>query len=127
MFANLDIQSERLVKQDNQTSNDPPSAKKEFVIYMTNNLKFYPEEIEIKPGDTVEWKNTSELIHTVSDDPAQAVIKKDASMPEGAKPFTSGKIEPGQTYQHTFNKAGTYKYFCTIHEVEGMRGIIIVK
>jgi plastocyanin len=127
MFANLSINSQRLVTRAETESADPPADKKQFVIDMTNDLKFYPEKLEIDAGDTVEWKNTSDLIHTVTDDPALAINKNDAAMPNGVKPFRSGNIEPGKMYQHTFDKAGTYNYFCTLHEVEGMRGTIIVK
>ncbi len=145
MFANLIISSERRsmapvaasavvleARAVDETNPDyilgrPSLTKTKYVVEMTNSLTFYPERLTIYAGSTVEWKNVSELVHTVTDDPELALYKNDASYPAGAKPFLSPNILPGQSYGQTFNIVGTYKYFCTLHEAEGMKGIIIVQ
>jgi plastocyanin len=145
MFANLIVSSERppaappaagpaaaLEAGASETNPDyilgrPSLTKKRYVVEMTNSLTFYPERLTIYAGSTVEWKNVSELVHTVTDNPELALYKNDASYPAGAKPFQSPNILPGQTYSQTFNIVGSYKYFCTLHEAEGMKGIIIVR
>jgi plastocyanin len=127
MFANLDIHSERLARQSDITSQDAADVKQEFTVYMTDSLTFYPEVIEIKPGDTVVWKNMSFFINSVTDNAERVINKNDVSLPDGAKPFDSGVIQPGQSYRHTFEKPGTYRYVSRIHEPENMRGIVIVK
>jgi plastocyanin len=55
-----------------------------------------------------------------------AANKADAALPSGAQAWNSGDINPGQTFTHTFDTPGTYKYFCIPHEVAGMTGTIVV-
>lgn len=45
------------------------------VIGMSNDLKYDPAEVIIEVGDTVLWKNTSRLMHTVTFDPQKALDK----------------------------------------------------
>jgi plastocyanin len=87
---------------------------------------FEPASIEIKAGQSVEFRNTAVITHSVTDDPKLAEDAKDASEPAGAVPFNSGDIAPGQVFTQTFTKPGTYVYFCTHHEDEGMVGKIVV-
>ncbi len=98
------------------------------VVNMTGELlKFLPATIEIKAGQTVLWKNSSQEPHTVTADPHQATNAADVKLPQGAQPFDSGYLNPGQNYQHTFTTPGIYRYVCTLHEVQGMIGEVIVK
>lgn len=90
-------------------------------------LLFDPPTIRVKVGQTVEWKNSSAEVHTVTADPHVAVNPQDVSLPEGAHPFDSGYLNPGQTYQHTFRVPGVYRYVCTLHEVQHMVGRVIVQ
>jgi plastocyanin len=95
-------------------------------VTMTDTLRFEPATLTVAKGTTVTWSNTSSMEHTVTDDPAVAVNKADAALPSGAQPWNSGTISPGQTFQHTFDTPGTYKYFCMPHETAGMLGTITV-
>jgi plastocyanin len=91
-------------------------------------LLFEPAVLEIRVGQTVTWKNSSAReVHTVTADPRQASNTQDVELPKGAQTFDSGYMNPGQAYQHTFKKPGTYRYVCTLHEVQRMVGTIIVK
>lgn len=36
-------------------------------------------------------------------------------------------VEEGHTYEHTFEEAGTYRYVCTPHDAQGMRGAVVVE
>jgi plastocyanin len=87
---------------------------------------FDPETIHIKAGQSVEFRNTAVITHSVTDDPKLAEDAKDASEPAGAAPFNSGDIAPGEVYTQTFTQPGTYTYFCTHHEDDGMVAKIIV-
>src|SRR2546423_1400499 len=69
---------------------------------------FEPDTIHIKAGQTVEFRNTAVITHSVTDDPKLAMDAQDASEPGGAVPFTSGDIPPGQIYTATFTQPGTY-------------------
>jgi plastocyanin len=80
-----------------------PSASPAATVTMVDALKFVPDSVSVKAGDTVEWKNTGSAPHTVTAD--------DGSFDSG----TSTPINAGGTYDHTFPTAGTFKYHCTIH------------
>ncbi len=95
-------------------------------IEMTNTMKFTPDTVRIESGQTVKWKNTSLLAHSVTGDPSKASIEGSAQLPNGAKPFDSGMMDPKQTFTHTFTVSGTYKYFCIPHEGAKMYGWVIV-
>ena len=73
------------------------------------NTTFVRSRIEIAVGTTVEWKNNDPLIHTVT-----AVDKS----------FDSGLIRPGNTYRHTFTRAGTYNIVCLPHPF--MKAVVVV-
>jgi plastocyanin len=87
---------------------------------------FDPEVIHIKAGQSVEFRNTAVITHSVTNDPKLAEDPKDASEPAGAQPFDSGDIAPGNVFTQTFTQPGTYVYFCTHHEDDGMVGKIVV-
>jgi plastocyanin len=93
---------------------------------MTDALRFDPATLTVPKGTTVTWRNSSATMHTATDDPGKAANSADAALPSGAQPWDSGNIDPGQTFQHTFDAPGTYKYFCTPHEAAGMVATIIV-
>jgi plastocyanin len=98
------------------------------VVDMTGSLLvFEPAIIEVKAGQTVIWKNSSREVHTVTADPGQATSAQDVKLPKGAQKFDSGYLNPTQSYEHTFKMPGTYRYVCTLHEVQRMIGQIIVK
>ncbi len=87
---------------------------------------FNPMVVNIRVGQTVEWRNKSIITHSVTDDPKLASMSGDASVPTGAEPFSSGDIAPGAIFTHTFLAPGTYAYFCTHHEGAAMVGKVIV-
>ena len=89
-------------------------------------LRFAPTPKTIKVGDTVEFRNVSAFVHTVSTRPANAAEAASVSLPKGAKAFDSGEIAAGGIYRHTFTVPGTYKYFCDPHHGVGMVGTIVV-
>jgi plastocyanin len=101
--------------------------KADIVIDMNSRLKYTPDRVSINVGSTVEWKNNSTFVHTVTADPAAAVNARDVKLPDGAQPFNSGSISPGGTFRYTFTVPGEYRYFCIPHEAAGMIGEIVVQ
>lgn len=89
--------------------------------------KFLPEKATIKAGQTVEWDNTAQTLHSVDADPSMVQNSKDVVLPAGAKPFDSGFMQPGQTFEHKFTVPGVYKYTCVPHEKDHMNGEVDVK
>jgi plastocyanin len=73
------------------------------------NLKFDPDEITVKVGDTVTWKWAENVLHNVTEEDEE---------------FKSGNEDSG-TFEHTFEEAGTYEYTCTLHA--GMDGTVEVE
>jgi plastocyanin len=77
------------------------------------NFQFAPKSVRIRAGEAVTW-TSKEGSHTVTAD--------DNS-------FDSGTISAGKSFSHTFNKAGTYKYYCSLHGSTGghdMAGTVVV-
>ncbi len=88
---------------------------------------FQPARTIIRAGDTVEWKNVGNQLHHVTNDPSAALKTNDVTNPPGAKPFDSGFLKPGETFNQTFSVPGTYRYTCAVHETKGMNGELIVQ
>jgi plastocyanin len=73
-------------------------------------LKYDPAKITIKVGQTIQWVNKDDHDHTV--------IAKDKS-------FESESLGNGETFKHTFKKAGKYEYYCRFHP--RMKAVVIVE
>ncbi len=98
---------------------------------------YTPETVEVAPGETVVWRNTSGRRHTVTAD--------EQRLPEGAAFFSTGDypthaaahdawtkrlegaLDPGATFEHTFEVPGDHFYHCLPHESAGMRGVVRVR
>jgi plastocyanin len=48
-------------------------------------------------------------------------------LPKAASAFDSGNLDPKETFEHTFDVPGTYRYFCIPHEGTKMYGTVIVE
>jgi plastocyanin len=97
------------------------------VVKMTDKPPMYqPLKVTVKVGQSVEWINNAQTLHSVTTDPDSAQKPTDVSSPPGAKPFDSGFMKPGATFDYTFTVPGIYKYLCLPHEKDGMIGWVIV-
>lgn len=108
-----------------QPAASAPAAAVE--VDMTNRLLFAPDTVRVRAGETVLWRNSSMLPHTVTADPSKAVSADNVELPAGAEPFDSGNIDPERTWSHTFTVPGTYRYVCVPHELAGMVGVVVVE
>jgi len=67
---------------------------------------YLPSQVKINVGETVTWSNDDSAAHTVtSGTPSDG--------PDGT--FDSSLFMAGTTFEHTFDEAGTYDYFCMVH------------
>ena len=86
-----------------------------------------PSAITVISGDTITWYNDDREAHTVTsgDSPGRFgwMDNKDFGTPDGV--FDSERFMPGESWSYTFEKSGTFSYFCTIHP--WMEGIVIVE
>jgi len=73
-------------------------------------FKFMIMDVSVSPGSTVTWVNNDEEPHTVTSETGL---------------FASGGLDTGQKFSFKFDKAGTYKYRCSIHPQ--MVGTVTVK
>jgi plastocyanin len=71
---------------------------------------FAPSQLDVLPGETVEWSNVSPRVHTVTSDGGL---------------FDAGELSPGARFAYRFDDLGAYAYHCTIHP--GMTGEIDVR
>jgi plastocyanin len=70
---------------------------------------FRAKVVHITKGSTVTWRWAGSDSHNVV-----------------FRGFKS-KLQNKGTYRHKFTKAGTYRYFCTLHEDKGMKGTVVVR
>jgi plastocyanin len=108
-----------------QTNSDSAPA----VVQITSQMKFVPEKITIKVGQSVKWMSDAESggpIHTVTTDPTMVTDRRHVSSPQGAGVFDSGVIKPGKSFVYKFTVPGVYNYACSPHE-GSMRGQIVVE
>jgi plastocyanin len=73
-------------------------------------IKFNPGSVTIKAGGKVTWTNDDSVGHDVTADDFES--------------GSPGGIDGGSTFSHTFKKAGTYNYVCSVHP--GMKGTVKV-
>ena len=103
------------------------SRARPAVVVQMDGEEFRPSKVTIAAGQTVEWKNNSGDPHTVTVVPDKALVPADVALPKNAQPFDSGTIPAGMTFSHSFKVPGTYRYYCTLHEGNGMVGEVIVR
>lgn len=114
---------------------DRAAASGEYDVGMSTD-SFLPRRLTVDVGATVTWQNTSQTGHTVT--------AFEGSIPDEAAYFASGgyesetaardawadggggRIDPGTSYEHTFEVPGSYGYVCIPHERVDMVGSVEV-
>lgn len=96
------------------------------LVTMTPGDRFSPATLTIRRGDTVEWLNRDDEVHTVTADPSKATNPAHYRLPPGVSAFDSGDIPAGKAFTKTFTVPGSYMYFCIPHQDHGMLGTIQV-
>ena len=75
-----------------------------------DNFTFTPAALTVPVGTQVTWTNRDDIPHTVvSDD----------------KAIKSKALDTDDKFTFTFNKTGTYTYFCSLHPK--MKGTVVVQ
>ena len=97
------------------TGGAPPAAAATNLVKMVG-FSFQPALLTNNAGDTVVWTNTSATtFHDVASSNATWTTS----------PLFTSQSSPNR-FTLTFTNAGTYGYFCTVHQSFGMTGIIRV-
>jgi plastocyanin len=92
----------------NVAATDQPAAVTAEV--KIDNFSFGPQTITVPAGTTVTWTNRDDIPHTV--------VSTDGV-------FKSKVRDTDEKFSFTFDKAGTYPYYCTIHPK--MTGKVVVQ
>jgi len=77
---------------------------------VVDNFSFAPPTTTVPVGTTVTWTNRDDIPHNVV---------------SAEQKFKSRVLDTDQMFSHTFDVAGTYKYYCSIHP--RMTGQIVVR
>jgi plastocyanin len=75
-----------------------------------DNFSFDPQTLTVAVGTTVTWTNHDDIPHTI--------VSTDGV-------FKSKVRDTDETYSYTFDKPGTYAYFCSVHPK--MTGKVVVQ
>jgi plastocyanin len=104
--------------QTNLTTSSSGASNITKVMIVGDEVKepYIPGSIIINTGDKVNWVNSDEEVHTVTSGLESSTDK--------GKQYDSGLLNADQTFEHTFDKPGTYNYYCTVHPI--MTGLVNV-
>lgn len=112
------------------------TAEDDYDVGMTA-VAFNPPSVTVSVGEEVVWRNTSSRGHTVTayadDIPEEAEFfasggfESEAAARKAYNQNVGGLIDSGQSYSHTFEVPGEYRYLCIPHESQGMVGTVVVE
>jgi plastocyanin len=83
------------------SSSPQPGAPAAETEVRVDNFTFMPGTLTVARGTTVKWVNRDDIPHTVVSDDKTT--------------FKSKALETDDSFTYTFDKPGTYTYFCSIH------------
>ena len=89
----------------------PSASGGDVVEVRMKDIKFVPETVTAKVGQTIRWINDDAVDHDVK--------------AESGADFASDLISKGKTFEAKVDKAGKIPYVCTIHP--GQKGSITVQ
>ncbi len=88
---------------------EPDGATADAHAIAIDNFNFAPTRAAVAIGTTVTWSNRDDAPHTIVSTERQ---------------FKSAVLDTGEQFSYRFERAGTYKYFCSLHP--RMTGEIVV-
>jgi plastocyanin len=117
-IATTESSSAIATNQTNQTTTSSIASKATEVRIIGDEVKqpYVPGSVIIQSGHKVKWINSDEEAHTVT-----SGLEGSA---DSGKQFDSGLLSANQTFEHTFDKPGTYNYYCSVHPI--MTGLVNV-
>lgn len=87
--------SDRPALHQNRPAQDDPAE-----TVAIKGSSFDRSSVSVRAGESVQWTNADERDHAIVADKGE---------------FKSGTIKPGKSWTRTFDKAGTFKYHCSLH------------
>ena len=81
---------------------------------MIEGFQYVPATIEVPVGGSVMWTNLDDVPHTATS----------GASPDADGTFDTGNLAQNSSQSVTFDEAGSYTYFCSIHP--NMVGTVVV-
>ena len=117
MSGKIEIKKKKKSGQHNNGASGGDSVTISPGSSVPSNGKFFvPETLTVSKGTTVTWTNEDSTLHTVTSGSPEAG--------NSGTEFDSSYLAAGKTFQHPFNTAGTFDYYCTLHPF--MKGKVVV-
>ena len=127
------------VKQEQKDwgiAGDAKAARRTVEFRMTDNMRFSPDKLEVRQGETVKlvFRNSGAVMHefvlgTKKELEAHALLMVKVPTMEHSEPYMA-HVAPGKTGEivWTFNRAGDFDFACLIagHYSAGMVGKVKV-
>jgi plastocyanin len=83
------------------SSGSCPSREQGPSSALIEGFRFCPADLRVKVGTVVRWTNGDSAPHTVT--------------ARQAGEFDSGNLTQGRSWSHRFDRADTYRYYCSLH------------
>jgi len=99
----------------------PTESSNAVVVGPGGEYSFAPEEVTASVGETLRWTWDSANHNIVVQG------QPDGADWQGTEGDASTTYEEGHVYEHAFETAGTYEYYCQPHEGLGMVGRVVVE
>ena len=109
------------------SSSSPPSAQvsRPGATVQIPLLSFRPDPVTIRAGQTVTWVNGNDIRHVLVEGTYQVGSDGLRTRESSDGAFSLKVAKAGDTVSHTYPKAGTFTYYCSIHK--GMNGTVTVR
>jgi uncharacterized cupredoxin-like copper-binding protein len=116
---------------------NPKAANRTIQVAMTDNMRFTPDRIEVRQGETVKLvvKNSGKILHELvlgtkqELDAHSAAMAKHPGMEHDEAHMVHVKPANSKPLAWNFNRAGEFRFACLIpgHYQSGMFGTIVVR
>ena len=87
---------------------------------------FDPAGLRVDPGATIRWTNRDPRNAHTATAYHPANLDRPRRIPDGAEPWDSDYLLPGEAFSVTLTVPGVYDYYCVPHEAAGMVARIVV-
>ncbi|MBW2975308.1 hypothetical protein KY366_06325, partial [Candidatus Woesearchaeota archaeon] len=104
--------------EESESEEEEETGPKTHIVTIKD-LRLNPQELTIKKGDTVQWKN---------EDTWEGDEETDHYLAAHTNEFRTPVLHYGDEFEHTFNNTGTFTYIDIFYKERNyLRGKIIVE
>lgn len=87
--------------------------------------RFGPRDLMVGRGTIVSWENHDPDRHVIANSPTETIPIGPGGRYELGRSMFQLTLDPGERASFTFNDAGSFYYFCVVHNV--MKGTVVVR